>query len=260
MLNATASRDPEPFSLDGPDRLADRRGTRGRTPAAERFAARTARPGIVSVTLPSRVAAIADLRAAGMVLAPVVDAVLLRERPGGDGLALTHRAAVLRAEGVEVIVALSGRDRNRVALEGELAALADIDVAAVLVSGCEPTLDLDGVQIAALARRAGHTVAVSEALWTAVGGADLVMVDADGSGTLAAVARAGSRPAPPAVVRVELAVEGEAAVPVAEIAAALRAPGVVGVHLEIRAGDRAGLRPIGESIADLVARIRGVSA
>ncbi|MEV7693109.1 hypothetical protein AB0N73_07225 [Microbacterium sp. NPDC089189] len=262
MLNATASRHAEPFPLDGPDRLADRRGTQGRTPAAERFAVRMVRPGIVSATLPSHVATVVELRAAAAVLGPVVDAVLIREPPGGHGLALTHRAAVLRAEGADVIVALSGRDRNRVAVEGELAALADIDIAAVLVPGREPTLDLDATQIAALARRAGHTVAVPEAYRAADDGADLVLGGPGGSGGSSVIERAARRSPSPrptlAVVTVDVALEGPEVSRLAEIEAAMRTPGVVGIHLEIREVDRGGPPRIAESIARLAARIRRV--
>jgi 5,10-methylenetetrahydrofolate reductase len=85
-----------------------------------------------------------------------------------------YRASLIRASGVDVWTGLNCRDRNRVALEGELAALADVGVAAVhCVTGdhtltgdrpdAAPVFDLDSTELASLARTAGHLVSVAEA-------------------------------------------------------------------------------------------------
>ncbi|MCC4907928.1 hypothetical protein [Microbacterium sp. cx-59] len=269
-MSAIATPHPEFFSLDGPDRLADRRGTLGRTAAAERFAERTRRPGLVCVTLPAEVATVAALRTAARLLGPVVDAVLLDEPAGGAGLALTHRAAVLRAEGAEVIVVLGRRDRNRVALEGELAALAEIDVAAVLIAaGHGPAgdaaagdpsggvCDLSAAQLAALARRAGHTVAVPEPFSATEDLAPEPDLRVLGAGEPRPPA-ARPHPAPPmlAVLPVDLAdaAHGPAAIRavVAASRAATRRPGVVGVLLEGRRGGRTDA-----AVSATIARIAG---
>ncbi|MFT4210536.1 MAG: methylenetetrahydrofolate reductase C-terminal domain-containing protein, partial [Microbacterium sp.] len=69
----------------------------------------------------------------------------------------SHRAAAAVAAGVPVVVELGGRDRNRVAIEGELAALADAGAAGVVIAAGEgPAVDdLSPERIAALVDRAG---------------------------------------------------------------------------------------------------------
>jgi 5,10-methylenetetrahydrofolate reductase len=109
------------------------------------------------------------------VLRGAVDAVLVGDGPD-DRVQFppAHRAALLQAAGLAVVSGVNCRDRNRVALEGELAALADLGVAGVLaVTGdlparghrpdAQPVFDLDSTRLAALAAAAGHLVAVAEA-------------------------------------------------------------------------------------------------
>ncbi len=72
----------------------------------------------------------------------------------------SHRAAAAAGSGEAVVVELSGGDRNRVAIEGELAALADAGAAGVVIAapaaGPVPAVDdLDPERIAALVDRAG---------------------------------------------------------------------------------------------------------
>lgn len=85
-----------------------------------------------------------------------------------------YRTALIRAEGVEVWSGFTCRDRNRVAMEAELAALAHAGVSGVhCVTGdhaltgsrpdAAPVFDLDSTQAAFLARAAGHLVSVAEA-------------------------------------------------------------------------------------------------
>ena len=104
-----------------------------------------------------------------------VDAVLLGDAPASRvQFPPAFRTALVRAAGLDVVAGLNCRDRNRVALEGELAALRESDAGAVLcLTGDHPAagerpdaaavFDLDSTRLAALARTAGHLVAVAEA-------------------------------------------------------------------------------------------------
>ena len=108
------------------------------------------------------------------LLAGSVDGVLIGDHPGARvQFPPSYRALLLRDRGVAVWAGLNCRDRNRVALEGELAALADAGVAAVhCVTGdhtaighrpdAAPVFDLDATRLAALARAAGLLVSVAE--------------------------------------------------------------------------------------------------
>lgn len=84
------------------------------------------------------------------------------------------RAQALREEGLHPWVGLNCRDRNRVALEGELAGLASVGVLAVhCVTGDHTSVghrpdaaavfDLDSTQLTSLAAAAGLTASVAEA-------------------------------------------------------------------------------------------------
>lgn len=132
-----------------------------------------ARGNVITADLPVRTidpAALADVAARLSALS----AVIAGEPPGLDAsLSPAHKALILSRNGVSVIAGLTCRDRNRVALEGELAALADIGVAGVLaVTGDHPittvrrdaagVFDLDSTRLAALSRRAGLFTAVAE--------------------------------------------------------------------------------------------------
>ena len=86
----------------------------------------------------------------------------------------SYRARLLADEGVAAWPGVNCRDRNRVALEGELAACADAGVAGVhCVTGDHPALghrpdampvfDLDSTDLTALARREGLRVSVAHA-------------------------------------------------------------------------------------------------
>jgi 5,10-methylenetetrahydrofolate reductase len=115
-----------------------------------------------------------SIAACGAILAGRVDAVLA----GDSGAARvqfspTYRASLIRAAGLQVWSGVNCRDRNRVALEGELAGLAHVGVAGVhCVTGdhtltghrpdAAPVFDLDSTELASLARAAGHLVSVAE--------------------------------------------------------------------------------------------------
>jgi methylenetetrahydrofolate reductase (NADPH) len=133
-----------------------------------------ARP-IVVADLPTRPLDRAALRRSADLLAGACDAVLTGDN-GGERVQFppSYRAHLLAGSGVAVWAGLNCRDRNRVALEGELAALADAGAAAVhCVTGdhtsighrpdAAPVFDLDSTQLAALARAAGLLTSVGEA-------------------------------------------------------------------------------------------------
>lgn len=116
-----------------------------------------------------------SLRACAELLAGSVDATLV----GDSGSARvqfppTLRAQLIAERGLPVWAGLNCRDRNRVALEGELAGLAAVGVAGVhCVTGDHPgvghrpdalpVFDLDSTRLTALAAAAGHLVSVAEA-------------------------------------------------------------------------------------------------
>lgn len=164
------------FTLEGPDRLLDRRGTLGRTSAAAALAERIeAGERLLLAELPEAGGLSDDRARARQLVENGISAVIVPEFAGNPeeaeadaALAPTHQAAMLVEAGIPVISALSCRDRNRVALEGELAALADVGVDGVLVTmgedgaGSAPVFDLDVVQLVALAARAGHFVVVTD--------------------------------------------------------------------------------------------------
>ena len=105
-------------------------------------------------------------RTAVAQLTSSVDAVLF----GDTGwarvqLSPAYRASVIAAEGMRPWAGLNCRDRNRVALEGELAALADVGAAVHCVTGdhtaighrpeARAVFDLDSTELASLAARRG---------------------------------------------------------------------------------------------------------
>lgn len=129
---------------------------------------------IVVADLPARACSSASIHEIGGVLAGQVDAVLAGD--SGDARVQfppAYRAMLLQAAGLTVLTGLNCRDRNRVALEGELAGLADAGVAGVLcLTGdhtdtgerpdAMPVFDLDSTELTALAAGVGHLVAVAE--------------------------------------------------------------------------------------------------
>ncbi len=130
---------------------------------------------IVVADLPARALSARSITECADALRGRVDVVLA----GDAGSARVqfppaYRASLIQGAGVAVWTGLNCRDRNRVALEGELAALRDVGVAGVhCVTGdhtatgdrpdAEPVFDLDSTQLAALARASGHLVSVAEA-------------------------------------------------------------------------------------------------
>ncbi|MDF2044954.1 methylenetetrahydrofolate reductase C-terminal domain-containing protein [Microbacterium sp. Kw_RZR3] len=140
--------------------------------AADTLASLDTRPWVVA-DLPARALSVASIDGCAAVLSGEVDAVLA----GDAGTARVqfppaYRAHLLQRRGLRVWTGLNMRDRNRVAIEGELAALAVEGVAGVhCVTGdhtqtghrpdAAPVFDLDSTEAAALARAAGHVVSVA---------------------------------------------------------------------------------------------------
>ncbi len=142
--------------------------------AVEMRALMATRPVVVA-DFPARALDAASIAECGAILAGHVDAVLA----GDAGSARVqfppaYRASLIRAAGLQVWTGFNCRDRNRVAMEGELAALAHVGVAGVhCVTGdhtstgqrpdATPVFDLDSTEAASLARANGHLVSVAEA-------------------------------------------------------------------------------------------------
>jgi methylenetetrahydrofolate reductase (NADPH) len=114
------------------------------------------------------------LAAVVSTLAGSCDAVLVGEHQNRPDFPPTMMAALIAEAGGVAWVTLACRDRNRLVLEQELAGLAVAGVDGVLcvtgdirARGVRPDVtqvfDLDGTQLAAMARRRGHAVAVPEA-------------------------------------------------------------------------------------------------
>lgn len=136
---------------------------------------RLATTQIVVADFPARALDAASIAECGALLAGSVDAVLA----GDAGSARVqfppaYRASLIAATGLDVWTGFNCRDRNRVAMEGELAALAHVGVAGVhCVTGdhtntgsrpdAKPVFDLDSTEAASLARANGHLVSVAEA-------------------------------------------------------------------------------------------------
>ena len=130
---------------------------------------------IVVADFPARALDARSIDECAGILAGSVDAVLA----GDAGSARVqfppaYRASLIQAAGLQVWTGLNCRDRNRVAMEGELAALAHVGVAGVhCVTGdhtstgqrpdAAPVFDLDSTEAASLARANGHLVSVAEA-------------------------------------------------------------------------------------------------
>lgn len=149
----------------------------GREPgehAAALLAIMARRPLIVAGLPPAGPDADSQKTAAAAV-AGHADAALLGDAPWARlQLPPTLRTLLVRGEGVPVWAGLNCRDRGRVALEGELAGLAEVGAAAVhCVTGDHPVLgdrpdttgvfELDGPRLAALAAGRGMIVSVAEA-------------------------------------------------------------------------------------------------
>jgi methylenetetrahydrofolate reductase (NADPH) len=148
--------------------------TQAITPAGRAFLETMERRPVIVTDLPTAPLSADSIRTSADALVGYADAVLL----GDHGEARvqfppSYRAMLVHKVGLATWPGLNCRDRNRVALEGELAALAHANVAGVHcitgdhpVSGhrpdAKPVFDLDSTHLASLARAMGVLVSVAE--------------------------------------------------------------------------------------------------
>jgi len=145
------------------------------TAGATAMAARMARGKVVIADFPARALDLESLLGCAGTLFGAVDCVLVGDSPQSRvQFPPAYRAHLIQQTGLPVWAGVNCRDRNRVALDGELAALAVSGVAGVhCVTGdhprighradAAPVFDLDSSRLAALARHRGHLVSVAEA-------------------------------------------------------------------------------------------------
>ncbi len=150
------------------------KGARVQGAGAEELRALLTRGRVVVADFPAVAMSATSITAVADVLRGRVDAVLAGDSPRHRvQFPPAHRARLINDAGLRCWSGLNCRDRNRVALEGEVAALADLDVAAVhCVTGDHPqgggrpdaaaVFDLDSTELAAVARSAGLLVSVAE--------------------------------------------------------------------------------------------------
>lgn len=131
------------------------------------------RPPVVVCDIRPAEPTLAAVRALGRLHADWCDAVLLGEHHDRIDLPNVTLAPALLDVGCRPWVTLTCRDRNAVALEADLAALAELGVrevhcvtgdarAAHVRPGTTAVFDLDSLRLTALARRFGLTVSVAE--------------------------------------------------------------------------------------------------
>jgi methylenetetrahydrofolate reductase (NADPH) len=144
------------------------------TPAGRAFLQTLERRPVIVTDMPAAPVDADSIRKVADALAGAADAVLLGDHGGARvQFPPAYRAMLVRQAGLEPWVGLNCRDRNRVALEGELAALEHANVAGVhALTGDHPSsghrpdampvFDLDSTRLAALARRSGVLVSVAE--------------------------------------------------------------------------------------------------
>jgi methylenetetrahydrofolate reductase (NADPH) len=144
------------------------------SPAGEELLAIAARRPLVITGMPAAPVSSASIAECAALMRGSVDAVL-----AGDSATSrvqfppAYRSRVIQDHGLAVWAGVNCRDRNRVALEGELAALADVGVAAVhCITGdhpasgrrpdAQPVFDLESTELILLARALGLLVSVAE--------------------------------------------------------------------------------------------------
>ncbi len=144
------------------------------TPAGHAFLGRLERRPVIVTDFPAAPVDADSIRRVAEALAGAADAVLIGDHGGARvQFPPAYRAMLVKQAGLEPWVGLNCRDRNRVALEGELAALAHANVAGVhAITGdhpmsghrpdAMPVFDLDSTRLAALARHLGVLVSVAE--------------------------------------------------------------------------------------------------
>jgi 5,10-methylenetetrahydrofolate reductase len=143
------------------------------TPAGRAFLETLERRPVIVTDFPSVALDANSITVVAAALAGTTDAVLLGDHNDARvQFPPAYRAMLVRAAGLEPWVGLNCRDRNRVALEGELAALRHANVTGVhCITGdhpksghrpdAMPVFDFDSTQLAALARANGVLVSVA---------------------------------------------------------------------------------------------------
>ncbi|MCM3925992.1 methylenetetrahydrofolate reductase C-terminal domain-containing protein, partial [Frankia sp. AiPs1] len=146
-----------------------------RSAAAAAFLAAAAVRPVIVADLPAAAMSADSLRACGAQLAPVADACLIGDHGGARvQFPPSYRARLLTDAGMSVWAGVNCRDRNRVAIEGEIAACVDAGVTGLhCVTGDHPALghradaagvfDLDCIDVVGLARNRGALVSVAHA-------------------------------------------------------------------------------------------------
>jgi methylenetetrahydrofolate reductase (NADPH) len=144
------------------------------TAAGQTFLAALQRRPVIVTDLPTAPLSADSVRASADALAGYADAVLLGDHSEARvQFPPAYRAMLVHQSGLTSWPGLNCRDRNRVALEAELAALAHANVAGVhcitgdhTASGhrpdAQPVFDLDSTRLASLARASGVLVSVAE--------------------------------------------------------------------------------------------------
>jgi methylenetetrahydrofolate reductase (NADPH) len=144
------------------------------SPAGLAFLATMQQRPVIVTDIPTIALDVPSLFAIAKLLHGAADAVLIGDHGGARvQFPPAYRAMLMRQAGLESWVGLNCRDRNRVALEAEIAALAHLGVAGVncvtgdhTASGHRPdakaVFDLDSTQLAHLASTAGLLVSVGE--------------------------------------------------------------------------------------------------
>jgi len=144
---------------------ADAARTWPRSPAVAGFLATVAARPVVVADLVAPVLSADGVRACAAEIAGFADACLTGDHPGARvQFPPSYRARLLADEGVTAWAGINCRDRNRVALEGEIAACTDAGVTGLhCVTGDHPgtghraaaVFDLDSIELVELARTAG---------------------------------------------------------------------------------------------------------
>ncbi len=174
--DATCELDARPCPFAGPDAGVvrwERTPSPSAVPRSTLLAAARRGPVVLTdLTIPAY--DVNGITAVTETLAGSCDAVLVGEHQNRPDFPPTLMAALVAEAGGVPWVTLACRDRNRLVLEQELAGLAVVGVDGVLCvtgdvrapgvrPGVTQVFDLDGTQLAALACRSGHAVAVPEA-------------------------------------------------------------------------------------------------
>ena len=149
------------------------------TPAGQAFLELLERRPVVVTDFSTAPMDVSSLEAAAKPLVGSCDAVLMGDHGGARvQFPPSYRALLALEAGLNPWLGLNCRDRNRVALEGELAALEHLNVTGVhAITGdhtqsghrpdAQPVFDLDSTQLASLARSRGLLVSVGESPLTA---------------------------------------------------------------------------------------------